>query len=108
MPNFAVLEDRLNTRATARVVNAVASWAQPPNYQAELNVVFDNDTIMAAEGAATGRNPVSWFVASDAPGIRRGDSFAVTQRDVTTHYWVLKCMPDGTGMMFVQLTAVQP
>jgi hypothetical protein len=50
---------------------------------------------------------VAWFVAIHAPGIKRGDSFNVTQRGITTPYWVLKCMPDGTGMMFVQLTGAQ-
>lgn len=108
MPDFAALEDRLNDRTVARAVNAVASWVSGQFAPEEFGVVFDNDSLIGVEGVAIGRNPVATFLSSSAPTIRRGDQFAVTQRGVTANYWVLKALPDGTGMVSVQLTEAQP
>lgn len=126
MPNFAVLEQRLNRVAASHLSNASAVWfagglghgTPVPG----LRVVFDREGGPGLDGLVNDFNPVVSVYAADMPGAKRGDYIEVSpdNSDVLTDSWyiyftktrgdfsvlafeVSRVLSDGTGLLVLHL-----
>ncbi len=96
---FAALEVRANASVMARLSNAVASYTPAGGFARDMLVIFDANYQEVIDGLVASTGPSAVCSALEAPSVARGD--LMTIRGVA--YQVVKPMPDGAGLVLLQL-----
>lgn len=92
MVDFAVLEDRLNAAALAKLANCTATVGGG----AAISGIFDAAYLDAL--GMSGSKPSLSCASADVSTAAQGTAVVVTYKAVVTNYTVCGIQPDGTGM----------
>lgn len=96
MPNFAIIEQRVNAAVNKTLANATADFGN----DLVIDVIFDAE--YAQKFGMSGSNPFITFDKALHPSIVEGDAVTIS----TINYAVESVEPDGTGMLNVELSIV--